>query len=86
MYEIIKRLSRVSEFNYFEIENKTYLGIQGLSVSLICSPASNQTAFRFGPGTAKHVYVLWYSDCEHNNENKPIKLFTLVLFNNCYMF
>lgn len=54
-------------------------GIQGLSVSLVCSPASVQTAFRFGPGTAKHVYVLWYSGCQHNSENKPLKLFTLVL-------
>jgi hypothetical protein len=28
-------------------------------------------------------YDLWYSGSQQNNENKPIELFTLVLFNNC---
>jgi hypothetical protein len=29
---------------------------------------------------------LWYNGSQHNNKNKTIELFTLVLFNNCYMF
>lgn len=32
------------------------------------------------------VVVLWYSGRQHNSENNPSKLFTWVVFNNCYMF
>jgi hypothetical protein len=63
-----------------------YLLSRYSEAALVYPPISQSLrSSRSLPATEPFIF-LWYSGLQHNNENKPIELFALILFNKYKQF